>query len=158
MCPTGTTSLPRSPDGGSPLRPAFEVLDADSDGRISRDDLRALYAAGFCHCGAPEDEVIATMMSVADKNSDGYVEYEEFERVLKEREGGEMRKRGVMEEAFRVMDRDGDGRVGHDDLREFFQWAGLDAGEEEIRAMIRLGGGDERQGVTYDGLLKILAI
>ncbi|XAR49703.1 hypothetical protein NMG60_11032979 [Bertholletia excelsa] len=154
MCPTGESPPQRSASTRSDLRPAFDVLDSDRDGRISRDDLRAFYA-GFC--GGPEEEVIRSMMWAADANSDGYVEYEEFERVLKERERGE-RKRGVMEEAFKVMDRDGDGRVGYEDLREFFQRTGLDAGDEDIKAMLRLGGGDETQGVTLDGLLKILAV
>lgn len=94
------------------------------------------------------------MISHADFNKDGYVEYDEFEKVLGKRKG----EIGVMEEAFRVMDRDGDGKVGHGDLKSYLGWAGFDASDDDIKAMIRLGGGDYNGGVTYDGFLKILSV
>ncbi|XP_052188343.1 calcium-binding protein CP1 [Diospyros lotus] len=156
MCPTGVTLPPDPAAKGADFRPAFDALDADRDGKISKEDLRSFYA-GFS--GGVEEEVIGTMMSVADVNRDGYVEYEEFETVLRERSGGGGGGGGVMEEAFRVMDRDGDGRVGVEDLKGYLKWAGFgEASDEDVKAMIRLGGGDERQGVTYDRLLKILAV
>lgn len=183
MCPTGTTTttLRRSTAAGGPdFRPAFEVIDADRDGKISKDDLRAFYdgfsdtgssskgfsgtgssGKGFSGTGSSDDDIIGSMMLVADSNSDGYVEYEEFERVLEQRSrnGSGSSGSGVMEDVFRVMDRDGDGRVGHEDLRSFLKWAGFgEASDEDIKAMITLGGGDENQGVTFEGLLKILAL
>ncbi|KAH6769574.1 hypothetical protein C2S52_014377 [Perilla frutescens var. hirtella] len=135
MCPTGS-ELSRTV-AKSNLRSAFDVIDADGDGRISHADLRAFYG------GVPgsDDDVIGSMITAADSNRNGYVEYDEFER-----------------EAFRVMDKDGDGKVGLADLRSYLQWAGLEAGDEDVRAMIRLGGGDESGGVTFEGLLKILAV
>lgn len=157
MCPTGTSTAVLRRDAaaarGSDLRPAFDVIDADRDGKISKDDLRAFYA-GLSGSGAPEEDMIGSMMTVADANEDGYVEYEEFESVLPGQSGGS----GVMEEVFRVMDRDGDGMVGFEDLQNYLKWARFEAGDEDIRAMIRLGGGDENRGVTFDGLLKILAV
>lgn len=98
------------------------------------------------------------MISAADSDKDGYVEYEEFERVLKGGKNGGRNVNGAMEDAFRVMDKDGDGIVGHEDLKSYLSWAGLEARDEDVRAMIRLGGGDENGGVTFDGLLKILSV
>lgn len=146
MCPTGTSlhPSPKTPD----LRSAFDVLDADCDGKISRSDLRSFYG------GNTDEDTIGTMISHADFNKDGYVEYDEFEKVLGKRKG----EIGVMEEAFRVMDRDGDGKVGHGDLKSYLGWAGFDASDDDIKAMIRLGGGDYNGGVTYDGFLKILSV
>ena len=80
MCPSGTTLRAATTAVGSDLRPAFNVLDIDHDGKISREDLRKFYS-GFSSGGADE-EAIKTMMSVADLNKDGFVEYYEFERVL----------------------------------------------------------------------------
>ena len=100
--------------------------------------------------------MIGTMISVADTNKDGFVEYDEFERVL-DGDGGGGGGGGVMEDVFKVMDRDGDGKLGLEDLKSYMSWAGFSATEEDIKAMIRLGGGDETRGVSYDGLLKILA-
>lgn len=156
MCPTGSTL--RSKDlSRSDFKQAFDVIDTDHDGRISCDDLRVFYS-GFSgeNGGAPED-IISIMISVADSNKDGYVEYDEFERVLsygkkKQRSGG------VMEEVFKVMDKDGDGRLSHGDLKSYMDLAGFSASDEDIKAMIKLGGGDENGGVSFDGLLKILAV
>ncbi|XP_047946526.1 LOW QUALITY PROTEIN: calcium-binding protein CP1-like [Salvia hispanica] len=151
MCPTGS-ELSRSVEKSN-LRSAFDVLDADGDGRISHADLRAFYGG----ISGSDDDVIGSMISAADSNRDGFVEYDEFRRVL----GGGKRRGGAnsaMEEAFRVMDKDGDGKVGMEDLKVYLEWAGLEARDEDVRAMIRLGGGDESGGVTFEGLLKILAV
>lgn len=149
MCPSGRTLLPSSV---SDFRPAFDVLDADRDGKISRDDLRAFYAG----VGGGGDDVIGAMMTVADTNKDGFVEYEEFERVV-----AAERKPvgcGAMEDVFRVMDKDGDGKLSHRDLKTYMAWAGFSATDDDINAMIRFGGGDQNGGVTFDGLLRILAL
>lgn len=151
MCPTGTALCPKLAECRSELRSAFEVLDVDGDGKISRDDLRTIY--GSEGGGGASEEVIEEMIKAADANENGYVEYEEFEGVLG------LRSNGVMEEAFRIIDRDGDGRVGHEDLRSYLKWAGFDdASDEDIKAMIKLGGGDETHGLTFEGLLKILSV
>ncbi|XP_059632815.1 calcium-binding protein CP1-like [Cornus florida] len=159
MCPTGSALRHPQTTKMSDFRPAFEVLDADRDGKISRDDLQTFYAGFSGTTASSSEDIIGSMISVADLNKDGYVEYDEFERVLngrkrRERSGG----RGVMEDVFKIMDKDGDGKVGQDDLKSYFSWAGFDATDDDIKAMIRLGGGDEEGGVTYDGFLKILGL
>lgn len=144
---------PRATSGVANLRSAFDVLDADGDGKISHGDLRAFYGAETSGEG-----VIESMISVADSNKDGFVEYDEFEKVLESKKGND-RRIGVMEDAFRVMDKDGDGKVGHDDLKSYLNWAGFEADDEDVKAMIRLGGGDDQNGgVTFQGFLKVLAL
>ncbi|CAA2969849.1 calmodulin-like isoform X1 [Olea europaea subsp. europaea] len=155
MCPSGTASGRRETTGKPNLRSAFDVLDADSDGKISHDDLRAFYG-GFSGPGDSNEDDIKSMISMADFNKDGYVEYEEFEKVLNGKNGRNGRW-VVMEDAFRVMDKDGDGKVGREDLKSYLKWAGFEAHDEDVEAMIRLAGGDENDGVTFQGLLKVLA-
>lgn len=164
MCPTGS-ALERVNGMKSNLRSAFDVLDVDHDGKISRDDLRTFYG-GYLGAVAgtadvyDEDDVIGSMMSVADANRDGFVEYDEFEKVLGERPVKRHGKKwSLMEDVFKVMDKDGDGIVGHEDLKDYLTWAGFEVNDEDVKAMIRLGGGhDNGGGVTYEGLLKVLAI
>ncbi|CAK9145670.1 unnamed protein product [Ilex paraguariensis] len=158
MCPTGTALHPETTKKSS-LKSAFEVLDVDHDGKISQEDLRTFYGE-FPRARASDDDVIGSMIWLADSNKDGYVEYHEFEKVLDSKKNGEERngRWGVMEDVFRVMDKDGDGKVGHDDLKSYLNWAGFETSDDDIKAMIRLGGGDENGGVTYEGLMKILAV
>ncbi|KAK3188283.1 hypothetical protein Dsin_027844 [Dipteronia sinensis] len=158
MCPTGS-SLPSREEAatGAGFRQAFDVLDTDRDGKISGDDLRAFYSGLSCDSdGREKEEIIRSMISEADSNRNGFVEYDEFERVLSygnRKSGG-----GVMEDVFKVMDTDGDGMLSHGDLKSYMRWAGFEASDDDIKAMIKLGGGDEREGVSFDGLLKILAV
>ncbi|XP_076944430.1 calcium-binding protein CP1-like [Bidens hawaiensis] len=144
MCPTGSSLWPARtiPD----LRSAFDILDVDHDSRISHEDLKTSYAEA-------DDGIIGTMMSVADSNRDGYVEYEEFEKVMQSNAPA-----GVLEDVFKAMDGDGDGKVGFGDLRRYLEGAGLQVDDDEIKAMIRLGDVDgQNNGVTFHGFLKILA-
>ncbi|XP_072996112.1 calcium-binding protein CP1 [Typha latifolia] len=157
MCPSGRYRDDRAADSPD-LRPAFDILDADRDGRISREDLKAFYSGRTAAAPITDDD-IASMISAADADRNGFVDYSEFERVLSRRIGS----RGcggavsVMEEAFRVMDRDGDGMVGFEDLKGYLEWAGMPVADEEIRVMIRMGAGDESGGVSFEALAKILA-
>ncbi|KDO39480.1 hypothetical protein CISIN_1g047967mg, partial [Citrus sinensis] len=57
-------------------------------------------------------------------------------------------KDGLMEDVFKVMDKDGDGRLSHDDLKSYMNCASFAATDDDIEAMIRLGGGDENDGVS----------
>lgn len=152
MCPSGRYPRPETSET-SDFRPAFEVLDTDGDGKISVHDLRTFYG-GVADANATEED-ISSMISVADSNNNGVVEFDEFERVLGCRRSST--GNGAMEDLFRVMDRDGDGKVGFDDLKSCLSFAGFSMSDEDIKAMIRMGGGDE-DAVCYDGLTKILTV
>ena len=60
-----------------------------------------------------------------------------------------------MKDVFKVMDKDGDGRLSYGDLKSYMDSAGLAVTDDEIKSMIRLAGGDLNDGVSFDGLLKI---
>lgn len=157
MCPGSRYA--RLDLSASDLRPAFDVLDADRDGRISREDLKSFYAKAATNEPFDDDD-IAAMIAAADADCDGFVQYDEFERLLGRRSapaggGG----RSAMEDVFRLMDCDADGKVGFDDLKAYLGWAGMPAADDEIRAMIRVaGGGDGNDGVVLEALARVLAV
>ncbi|GJN31277.1 hypothetical protein PR202_gb19659 [Eleusine coracana subsp. coracana] len=162
MCPTGRyLGLDLCTVAGvGDLRPAFDVLDADHDGRISRDDLKSFYAAAGAAGERFDDTDLAAMIAAADADRDGFVQYDEFERLLGRATAAAASGAGsAMEDAFRLMDRDGDGKVGFEDLKAYLGWAGMPASDEEVRAMIRVaGGGDEDGGVGIEALARVLAV
>ena len=57
------------------LRKAFDVMDENKDGTVTKDELKTLLS------GMGEDvtdDVINEMISIADENGDGKVDFEEF--------------------------------------------------------------------------------
>ncbi|KAK8947854.1 putative calcium-binding protein CML19 [Platanthera guangdongensis] len=148
MCPSGRRFHLNAAAQSPEIRTAFRVLDTDNDGRISGDDLRAF----FSRFPAASDDIISSMISAADVNRSGFVEFEEFERVIFA--GGD----GIMEDAFRLMDLDGDGKVGFGDLKSYLMSAGMPADDEDVREMICSGGCDESVGVGFEDFLRILAV
>ena len=57
------------------MKKAFEVMDSNKDGFVTKDELKTLLK------GLGEDvtdEVINEMLNIADTNGDGKVEFEEF--------------------------------------------------------------------------------
>ena len=57
------------------LKAAFTQMDANGDGFVSKDELKAMLSS----LGEPvEDSVVNEMMAVADVNGDGKVDFNEF--------------------------------------------------------------------------------
>ena len=59
----------------SELRKAFDVMDANKDGVVTKDELKTLLS------GLGEDvtdEVVDEMIKIADENGDGKIQFEEF--------------------------------------------------------------------------------
>ena len=64
-----------SADQIAELKKAFDVMDANKDGFVTKDELKSLLK------GLGEDvtdEVVDEMISIADTNGDGKVEFDEF--------------------------------------------------------------------------------
>jgi len=64
------------------LREAFKVFDKNGDGKISAEELKEVM--GNLGETLTEDE-IGQMIMEADTNKDGYVDYEEFCRMMMEK-------------------------------------------------------------------------
>ena len=64
-----------SEDQVAELRKAFNVMDENGDGQVTKDELKKLLS------GLGEevtDEVVDEMINIADENGDGKVNFEEF--------------------------------------------------------------------------------
>ncbi|KAI3993416.1 hypothetical protein MKX01_010159 [Papaver californicum] len=158
MCPSNVNSRQSETVSESDFRPAFDVLDTDRDGKISVNDLKSFYS-GFQRSAS--DEEISSMISIADSNKNGFVVIDEFEKVVMGGNGknsGNPSSASLMNEVFKIIDRDGDGKVGFEDLKDYMNCAGLFTSDDDIKAMIKLGGDDENEGVSFEGLLDILAV
>uniref|UniRef100_A0A0D6QVE2 EF-hand domain-containing protein n=1 Tax=Araucaria cunninghamii TaxID=56994 RepID=A0A0D6QVE2_ARACU len=143
--------------GPSPnVKEAFDVLDRDGDGRIAFSDLQDFF--GSSHPHNLNEKEIESMISAADMDRSGSVEFEEFERLMnalmtREEKGGD-----VLEEAFRAMDSDGDGVLSVGDLKSFMAVAmqNVDVRDEDIVDMMEAAGARAESGMCYKDFLALL--
>ena len=64
-----------SEDQVAELRKAFDVMDENKDGQVTKEELKKLLS----NLGEEvTDEVVDEMISIADVNGDGKVNFEEF--------------------------------------------------------------------------------
>uniref|UniRef100_A0A0D6QXV5 EF-hand domain-containing protein n=1 Tax=Araucaria cunninghamii TaxID=56994 RepID=A0A0D6QXV5_ARACU len=166
MCPPGKSRnmlwvmAERGLRGPSPnVKEVFHVLDRDGDGRIAYSDLQDFFRSSHHHNLSEEE--IESMLSVADMDRSGSVEFEEFEVLMnalmtrEEENGGD-----ALEEAFRAMDRDGDGVVSVGDLKSFMAVAmqNVDVREEDVVEMMEAAGARAESGMCYKDFLALIMI
>merc|ERR1711916_381951 len=119
-------------------RDAFDLFDADNDGNIDASELKlAMTALGF----QPTDEEVEEMISNADLNGDGVVDFDEFLEMAT----GKLSNRSDEDEikqAFALFDEQGRGFITADDLRRIATDLREDFTSEELREMIQEAEGD----------------
>lgn len=63
------------------LDAAFKTFDIDGNGKITKDELKAVFAAG--QASSATNETWESIMRDVDKNGDGEIDYQEFTEVMK---------------------------------------------------------------------------
>lgn len=62
------------------IQNAFDLLDADKNGMVSRDELTRAILRGFG--GNEADEAVQAMIASADTDGDDQIDFAEFKRML----------------------------------------------------------------------------
>ncbi|KAL2323510.1 hypothetical protein Fmac_027889 [Flemingia macrophylla] len=129
---------------------AFNIVDMDSDGFITVDELESIIQSLE---GNPTKQEIREMMSEVD-NGNGSVNFEVFLNIM-----GTTMKQNMTEElkdAFKVFDRDNDGYISATELRHVMMRLGERLTEEEVEQMIRVADMDGDGRVSYEEFAKLM--
>eukprot|EP00090_Calanus_glacialis_P028429 TRINITY_DN4567_c1_g1_i2.p1 TRINITY_DN4567_c1_g1~~TRINITY_DN4567_c1_g1_i2.p1 ORF type:complete len:186 (-),score=56.41 TRINITY_DN4567_c1_g1_i2:79-636(-) len=143
------------------LKDAFALFDADKDGEITTKELAKvsmilkscvdirfilyyLFQIMNHHGFHPSVDELSAMIENVDKNSNGTIDYDEFVEMMIEREEEE---NDDVAQAFKVFDRDGDGLISADEIRETMNNLGEELTEAEVKAMVT------EADVNGDGLI-----
>ena len=98
----------------SQLRDVFRTLDRNGDGRLSKDELILAYR----HQNTEEQtvEIVENVMKKVDVDKNGYIDYSEF--IAASINFQTLISRANLEQAFRVFDKDGSGKISVTELKE----------------------------------------
>jgi len=132
------------------MQVTWELLDANEDGSITQDELcLALESCGIKL--APFE--LRDMIEAADANGDGVIDREEFKACYASmpwsRVNGLARLLEEIKATWALFDKDGDGSITHDELRQVFQKLRLDLKPEQIETMIEAADTDNDGEISF---------
>lgn len=139
------------------LKEAFDLMDRDGDGTIKASDL--MYFFQYSLKSEHGDEDVESMITLADRDGNGAVDFEEFLSLVQPRITPRSPSLGnqALEEIFRVLDRNGDGVVTAEDLSGVMETLGPALSEEEILAMVQTATGSDRRHVTFQDFCLLMS-
>jgi len=131
------------------FKEAFEMIDANRDGFIDKDDLKSTYAS--LGCMSVEPEKLANMMSEAN----GALNFTVFLQMLANRLHGSDPE-DVIVDAFKMFDPDNSGKIPKDYLGELLCCQADRFTKEELDGMMAVAPTDADSNVDYAGLAYII--
>ncbi|GAB4843911.1 hypothetical protein Ancab_013875 [Ancistrocladus abbreviatus] len=113
---------------------AFNLIDRDGDGKITKCELEALFSR--IGTATPSEEEIAAMMREMDIDGDGCISLEEFEAISPA--FGPVSDKAELRQTFEVFDADLDGKITAEELMKVFSAIGDERCTlEDCKRMIR---------------------
>ena len=95
------------------IRDVFNALDANGDGKLSREELLEGFAKIY---GKDCEEYVDRIMELADVDCSGFIDYTEFIRVTMDKEALLSDKN--LKSAFDMFDDDGNGKISALELKD----------------------------------------
>lgn len=144
----------------SQLKKAFHLMDRDGDGTIKSEDLSHFLQYSL-KSGLSAEE-IDLMISLADRDGNGAVDFEEFLSLVKVHipqrvESLSSLGQDALEQMFRVLDRNGDGVLCSDDLSGVMGSLGQILSSEDLLAMVETATGSNRRKVTFENFCQLMS-
>ncbi|KAK8702109.1 hypothetical protein V6N13_020478 [Hibiscus sabdariffa] len=135
----------------SEFREAFNLIDKDSDGYITMEELATVIQALDVN---PTKEEVQGMMSEVDVQGNGTVDFDDFLKIMARK----MKENVIdeLQEAFKVFDRDQDGFISANELRQVMMNLGERLTVEEAEQMIREADVDGDGLVSYEEFARMM--
>ncbi|KAI4373924.1 hypothetical protein MLD38_011982 [Melastoma candidum] len=134
------------------FKDAFAVIDKDGKGFISPEDLAVLVRSFERR---PSEEELQRMIDEIDENRDGMIEFVEFFNKM----ASKMREADTEEElkeAFKVFDKDQNGFISPNELRQVMINLGEKLTDEEVEQMIKEADLDGDGLVNYEEFVQMM--
>jgi len=138
------------------IQQLFDLFDKDKSGSIDKSELtKGLQALG---CNPTEAEIQA-LMEEADSKGDlnGRIEYAEFAELIEAHRKTRDDEKEALEKAFQAFDKNKDGFISKDELRQALTTLGLaKLSEEEVDELFADADADENSFIDFNELVRVI--
>jgi len=133
------------------LREMFRGLDKKHTGLISLDDFKA----GVAAAGIDDPNSVEELFKHIDTDSSQEIDYTEFLAVAMQEM--HLQEEGMCWEAFRVIDKDGDGKIGVRDLKHALSCSMEKLNSDEAKEMLRDADADGDGEVGFEDFVRMVS-
>ena len=130
---------------------AFQIFDKNGDGTITVAELSEVLS-GLGQKRSLEE--VKKMIAAADTNNNETVELSEF-IVMMEKSG--IASDEDLKRAFKIFDKDDDGKITHSELKQAMNEMGQDLSDKEIADMIKAADLDNDQEINFEEFKKMMS-
>lgn len=134
------------------FREAFEIFDKDKDGYITAKELIQVMKSLNQD---PSEQEINEMIKQVDLDNNGRIDFNEFAELMTKRS----KETDIEEEvinAFRVLDKQGQGTISTVELRHLMVTLGDKLTEEEVEEMLREADFDGNGIINYEEFVRMM--
>jgi len=135
------------------FREAFSLFDKDNDGTITTEELGVVMRSMGLN---PSEAELKQMICEVDADENGSIDFAEFVTLMARKMSNTNRDSEIME-AFKVFDRDGNGKISADELKSIMSSLGEKLSDEEIQQMIKEADTNGDGEIDYDEFVKMLS-
>jgi len=143
------------------VRQAFQKLDADKDGQISRQEVtQGMSSAGLKLTSAE----VETLFILGDRDNNGQIDFSEFAQIMIPSAGERIaklkkcfRNRSEIEAAFKRFDTNKDGAISYDELRAGLSCSGINFNEMEVETCFAVADRDCDGEVSLSEFVSMLS-
>jgi len=133
-----------TPQQRAELQEAFRLFDKNGDGKISSKELKDV----MTQLGQkPTDKEVADMIKSVDQDHNGTIEFDEFVQLMADKLSGTIDDAEMLA-AFKQFDKNGDGKITKQELKEAMHNLGQKLSDQEIEEMIK--GADKNNDGSVD--------
>ncbi|KAJ4264261.1 hypothetical protein NW762_005456 [Fusarium torreyae] len=131
---------------------AFHLFDKDGDGQITINELGAFMRSLGQN---PSDAELNDIINEIDADRSGAIEFLEFLAMMSQKAKEEDYEREILE-AFMIFDRDEDGFISIEELRQAMEAIGEDITDDELGKVIREVDVDLDGRISYEDFVELM--
>eukprot|EP01101_Sappina_pedata_P009203 TRINITY_DN52_c0_g2_i1.p2 TRINITY_DN52_c0_g2~~TRINITY_DN52_c0_g2_i1.p2 ORF type:complete len:161 (-),score=90.22 TRINITY_DN52_c0_g2_i1:99-554(-) len=143
-----------SEDQVAEFKEAFSLFDKDGDGSITAKELGTVMRRLGQN---PTDEELNAMVNDVDTDGNGSIDFEEFlEMMIRQTKSSDPNPEEELLEAFKVFDKNGDGLISYDELKQVMSNLGEVLSDAELAEMIREADSDGDGQISFPEFVKMM--